>query len=838
MTDNKLVVLVVSMTAIIFAHVTLVTAASKAIHPLTRDSAAPAQEIVVEVNPPALIWPAVRGSGVRYSVQLSRDRSFSAAKTISGKDLRWAMFNPHHKLDSGTWYWRYVVLVKGQLRSESQVYSFQVPTPARNFVTPGIPEMLASCPVSHPRVLVTAAELKSFRKRVANSLEARSIVRAARKYIGAKLPSEDSGKPKDKGKNAYENKSFAKWASKALGNRISASASTLAKAYLITGDKQIGREAIRHALCVTSWDPRGITGYKTSDFADGACLRAMTLPYDSCFDLLNGDQKQRLRAGIKARASAMFERWCNNLETRIFSAHIWQHILHEFAEASFATLGEVEDADIWASYVYELWLNRVPLLGGEDGGWANGNNYFSTNFTTLIAIPTFFERLTGVDFFTHPWYRNSLKYMLYTWPPGSHCDGFGDGLDRRSHPPLSRIAFADILSSRLNDDYGRWYVQSSLEQSNNTLTQDSSLRWHRIVMSRADETSRATDSINLPQARLFEDIGVVVMHTDLGRTPANLMLAFRSSPYGSFNHAHADQNTFNILFGGKPLFYTSGYYIGYGDDHFKGWYKHTRGHNGILIDDKGQTMNSTEAYGYVSRYLHGERISYCCGDASGAYPGTGLTRFRRHVAMLRPSTIVIYDELEADHPARWSWLLHSPDKMTLDTDGNSLLARTLTARSRVDVLGSVPLEFNVHNRFNPPAVNWRNTMKNGKKVKYADQWHAVVDSSKNTKKMRYVTIIQVLLNESSRPLTELLRSNGKDVRVGQWTINAQLDPVDKPSLEIRSADNKCALAVNRSVLVLGGKTFQADGPESSILVESASGRTIIEKVSDTAPVPR
>ncbi len=44
------------------------------------------------------------------------------------------------------------------------------------------------------------------------------------------------------------------------------------------------------------------------------------------------------------------------------------------------------------------------------------------------------------------------------------------------------------------------------------------------------------------------------MHTDLGNTSKNLMAAFRSSPFGSFNHAHADQNSFNILFGGaKPV---------------------------------------------------------------------------------------------------------------------------------------------------------------------------------------------------------------------------------------------------------------------------------------------
>ena len=252
----------------------------------------------------------------------------------------------------------------------------------------------------------------------------------------------------------------------------------------------------------------------------------------------------------------------------------------------------------------------------------------------------------------------------------------------------------------------------------------------------------------------------------------------------------------------------------------------------------GQGMGSTEAYGYVSRYLHGERISYSCGNASGAYTNTGLIRFRRHVALLRPSTIVVYDELEADHPAHWSWLLHSPNKMTLDSDGNCLFARTLTARSRVDVLGSVPLEFNIHNRFDPPAVNWRNATKDGRTVQYANQWHAVVKSSKKTKKMRFLATIQVLSNESSRPLTELLRSNSKEVCVGQWTIDAQLDAEDKSSLEIRSADNKCALAINRSVLVFGGKTYKADGHENSILVESISDRTIIEKVADIAPVPR
>ena len=66
------------------------------------------------------------------------------------------------------------------------------------------------------------------------------------------------------------------------------------------------------------------------------------------------------------------------------------------------------------------------------------------------------------------------------------------------------------------------------------------------------------------------------------------MVAFRSSPYGAFNHMHACQNGFNILYGGERLFSNSGYYLTYGDAHFKGWYTATRGHNSVLIDDQGQ----------------------------------------------------------------------------------------------------------------------------------------------------------------------------------------------------------------------------------------------------------
>ena len=806
----------------------------QAIHPVTRQTAWPSDGTVVDVNPPSLLWPAVKRKDTRYRVQLCQDPHFPPNKTIRSNDLPWAIFNPHTELTYGKWHWRYEVLRGGEVQSVSNIHSFTISNSVRVFITPSAKQMLSACPKRHPRILMTSDGLTAFRKRMKNSQQAKSIVNSADRFIGREPPAENSAIPRQKGKNVFEQKNFAKWASKALGNQLSASTGALAKAYIITGDKKYGRQAVRYAIHVAKFDPEGVTSPKVSDFADGTCLRSMALAYDSCFDLLTPQEKIMLRNAIAVRAGRMFARWRNNLETKVFSAHIWQHILHEFTEAAFATLGEIDEAELWASYIYELWLARVPLLGGNDGGWANGNSYFGTNFVTLISIPTFFEQLTGVDFFSHPWYRNAIYYMIYTWPPRSAPDGFGDGCEKQHLAPLSRLAFTDILGRKFDDSYAGWYVRESLQPLQATLQNDSSQRWHRL---RAGYNSPALirSSFDLPNARLFRDIGVVAMHKDLTDTSNNLMLAFRSSPFGSFNHAHANQNSFNIIFGGKRLYSNSGYYISYADDHFTGWYKHSRGHNTVLIDNKGQLLGTPNGYGWIVRYLHGQRITYCLGDASNAYGNAGLTLFRRHIVFLRPSIVAIYDELEADHAAQWSWLLHCTDKISYDPASNCLTANVPSARSRIDFFAPIPLSFDVHNRFDPPALNWRNKTSRGKSIQYPNQWHASVSPEEKVNKMRYLAIIQVLGTNDESPFDSPKVLGNHTVQVGPWSIDAELDPTKTATLEIQSRDRKAALTVNKASIPIQSEQYKTTRRDSSILIEKLPGRDIVIESADSGP---
>lgn len=789
-----------------------------AIHPTSREVASPAGGCSVSVNPPPLLWPIRSGRDVRYTVRLSQDAKFLPGATISAKALPWAMFNAHTKLATGAWRWQFGTIRRGEDRPKwSPVFHFRVEQSARVFVTPPAENIIAACPKDHPRILANASELGELRERMKGTDELPRILEAADRYVGLALPNESDAKPSEEGRNPYETKNFAKWASKGFAAKTLGPIRELTRAYLFTGNERYGREAVKRGLFVASLDPDGATARRVSDFADGSCMEAMALVYDTCYELLSEEERSFMRASMQARAGRFFDRCMNDLESRVFSAHIWQHILIQGTDVAIALLGEVPEAETWLSYVYEIWIARVPLLGGEDGGWANGTNYFGTNFHTLLEMPSMFGRMANVDFFAHPWYRNAPYLQIYCWPPNSASDGFGDGGERGSPPSTSRGTFVAKLGERFRDPYALWYAEQVLG---------------RQYVSASTSTAALPEPkspADLPQARAFRDIGVVSMHTDLADSMGDLMIGFRSSPYGSYNHMHSDQNSFNINFGGKRLFANSGYYIAYGDDHFKDWYTHTRGHNSVLIDNRGQ-VRGAHGYGWIARFLHGRQISYCLGDASAAYGDAGLTRFRRHLVLLRPSIVGIYDELEADHAADWSWLLHSDHKTA--TEGNRISVSSDAARSQVVLFGSSPLVMSVDTRFDSPAVNWRNRKSGGKTIEYPDQWHATAGPAARVSRLRVLAIMQIRSSDETTPFAQVVAKDGGRLDVGDWRIQAEMTAARPASLTIERTDGKVLLAVDRPNATIGAKRYDLP-PGTSFLAESEG--EIVQQCQDELP---
>ena len=57
----------------------------------------------------------------------------------------------------------------------------------------------------------------------------------------------------------------------------------------------------------------------------------------------------------------------------------------------------------------------------------------------------------------------------------------------------------------------------------------------------------------MPSAALFRGIGWAGLHSALDNPQRDTFFLFKSSPFGSVSHSHADQNSFAIMKGGRAL---------------------------------------------------------------------------------------------------------------------------------------------------------------------------------------------------------------------------------------------------------------------------------------------
>ncbi|MCX6326926.1 MAG: DUF4962 domain-containing protein [Bacteroidia bacterium] len=782
-------------------------------------------------NSPSFQWPSSKNA--KYSVRISSSDDFNR-DLIEKEEIPYAIFNPHKKLGAGIWYWQYKVNDEKWNKTDS----FLIKPSTRIFETPEVKVLLAGVPLSHPRVLVNKADFNAFRIRAKEYKESSLIIREANNYLDKLPPKEESALPSFRGKDEFENEKIASLASKWAGWKVYNAINSLSQAYLLTGDTKYFNTAEKWMLEVSTWDPNGPS--HTNNFGDAGIMAGLAIGADTFWDLLSATEREGIIKQSSIRASQFYKLWIGQVESRSSSMHVWQHILHHLLQTSLAFKGEIPEADLWLEYIYEIWIAQAPKMGEEDGAWFNGTSYFGMNTLTLIDVSSIFKELSGVDFMRSEWFNNNPGWLIYAFPANSVSDGFCNDGERYPFPPINYAGYSDAMARLLNNPYAAWYAQAVTRSSGNEIADEDEFRWFRIKRGYKMTLPEPVKESDILQAARFPDIGVAYMHTSLENAKTDLMLSVRSSPFGPMAHAHADQNTFNIAYGGKRLFYNTGYRPAMGDPHFLGWYKHTRGHNGVLIDGEGQPFSDV-AYGYLPRFLHGKQISYAVGDASNAYSGTdegvktdhGIKLFRRHYIMLRPSTIVIYDELEADHAAEWSWLLHNDNGLKIDPDKKIIIAGSEVAKAQVSLYSSSEIEFMVTDQFSVPVDNWTNKIdEEGDTIVFKNQWHFSGVSKQKTEKMRFLAIIQVKPDGSF----ELVTSNKNDgvFTVGNWNINAEMNSSKPANLQIWNNYNSASL-VSDGILNNKGKTYIGKEISSSKLLEIIDGKEVFKEAVDEIP---
>ena len=634
------------------------------------------------LNPAPLIVPQAMKTGERLQFSLSRTEDFSSSETLLSEPQEWCMYNLHRRLEVGTWYWRFrSTNLNGTTPGEwSAIYRFEVKNDTPEFVTPPFQTFLANAPRLHPRIYCFLDD------RIG---EARNRVTSHPEY--AELQSRASQALKAEYTGMTDLYSRAE--------ELRQHATYLYQAYHLT-QKEIYAEKLRQLLEALIVAPPADGQLFASNFTASNIAWCLVAAYDLLYNNLSASDRTAAEELMMRVARYYYKVNCGFQENHLFDNHFWQQnmrILFQVALSLYDKPAYSSEVLPMMEYYYELWTARAPASGfNRDGIWHNGTGYFSANILTLAYMPSLLSFISRYDFLSHPWYQNAGRSLVYTCPPGSKSNGFGDNSEKGSEPNRLVAAFADYLACETGDSYAGWYAGECRE----LLRRDYELRLYRMC---TEQDYNTVFPAGADKMVWYKDAGEVAMHSAPEDTGKDLALSFRSSTFGSGSHTTASQNAFNLLYKGVDVYRSTGYYQNFSDAHNLMSYRHTRAHNSLLVNGIGQPY-STEGYGSVTRAMGGQHISYCLGDASHAYRGisndpmwvgyfkqagieqtpengfgaTPLTKYRRHVLMLHPHTVIVYDELEASEAVRWEWLLHSPTEFKMDVTKKTLCTRDYT----------------------------------------------------------------------------------------------------------------------------------------------------------------
>lgn len=416
---------------------------------------------------------------------------------------------------------------------------------------------------------------------------------------------------------------------------------------------------------LASWSTEDLDGQGSGDDSTVRnLLWALVLGYDNLYPVLTSAERNQLLSIIATRAS--------QLETRVIGPNrSVEHYpldssaavgVYALSAATAVMAGDMSGGVVHPQFDSNKFARYVPMAysflhasGGDDGGFGNGGGYGLFDVNNVYPYYDALGTVTGVDPYRLQKLRNSMEYQLFSRPAGGDSQApFGDGTTVEG-PQVPYYAY--WWATRLPGQISNWMATVYPVAATHS-------RLARTLLS-PPVTPVSTSTPGVTElSKLFKSTGTVFMHSSL-TDPQRTSVHFKSSPFGSYNHNHADQNSFVVSDQGKALLIDSGYYDYFLSAHSKGWYRQTKAHNAITYNGGlGQRIainglsSDYSAAGSIVGYADNGEFTISTGDATTAYDAP-ITRARRTVVYLRKNLVLVHDDLAASTPVRWEWNFHS-----------------------------------------------------------------------------------------------------------------------------------------------------------------------------------
>lgn len=464
-------------------------------------------------------------------------------------------------------------------------------------------------------------------------------------------------------------------------------AANLALAYRLTGQASYLEELRRWLAPPISFPHWGKANLPDHDLDAGWILHGFSLAYSWAGDALPEEELAALEAKLLLQGRRLYE-FAVETEGAWWSSSYWQN--HNWicyaglATAGYALQEKYPEAREWTERAKEnfaMVLDRLP----DDGSNNEGVVYWRYGVPWIASYLDILRDQEGIDWFNRGTYlRETFWYRLYQAAPDlERIIDHGDCHDRRSGHPLAlyyklaaeyRIPQAQWLADKVATEFfWREAYESGVRPGVRPEAYQELLWVDPSVTPESPET--------LPTSRYFADLGLVVGRTSWDDQAR--MVSFKASPGGGHKawdeshrekkasgwvtlnagHHHPDSGSFVFVGHGSYLAIDEGYSSR----------KLTEHHNSILIDGHGFVNedryhvfeNLAEEYtASILTTTLGEGWTHAVSESSAMYDrALGVTRVRRHLVMTPHGDLVIVDDLAADEPREWTWLLqldHAP----------------------------------------------------------------------------------------------------------------------------------------------------------------------------------
>lgn len=557
----------------------------------------------------------------------------------------------------------------------------------------------AHVPAQPPRTGVLLGARDAFRAYCTTGDGARSFKRIKadfdKSYLNFPFPPEPVtyGDPEPKKRTSDQ---ADKWrAAQDVCGQVSGVAEAATVLWLVTGEERYLNKAKEFLLKACAWHfgpdwksgpVAGATDIYYNDEAHFRLWRKLPLIYDQLRGQLTPDEKKTVLAYFKKRGDRSVE-WIKKarveqIRRNSLDVDAESHPVRFMAMTGMSGLAlwdDLPEAREWWRMAYIFYRDQFSPWGGDDGGWAEGNAYWRGTLEHAV----FQDVLLSIGdplAYASPFWKNSPYFALYNVQPYLHTV-FGD-TSNAGHFDLEPLVadYMEHVARVEQNGFFRAYaelctdkrarpVDKGLAGLDRTYPTACEFLVRDFIASKLPMPP-ARPLSELPPQRYFSDVGWVSMHNALGKPEEDIQLTFKSSPYGSFSHSHADQNAFILNAFGEGLAINSAYREYHRSPHHKEWTWQTRSKNDVLIDGLGQKSQDKKATGKITRFEAADRYVWTTGDATVAYqslqPKGRVKRVTRDLVFVDRRYLVMRDRIELATPGKLSWLLHAEKGMSWD----------------------------------------------------------------------------------------------------------------------------------------------------------------------------